>query len=158
MSSLVSLIDLPPTLLDAVSLSVPPEMQGRSLLPLIQGQAEDWPEEIFVQISEAEVGRAIRTHRWKYGVYAPEKNGWQDPGSDCYTEEHLYDLAADPYELTDLIGLDTYRAAADDLRDRLILRMTEAGESPPTITPALPRPSGQRQPELALLQEGKKGV
>ena len=73
---LVSLIDLPPTLLDAAGLSVPEAMQGRSILPLLRGEAEaaeSWPEEMFVQISEAQVGRAVRTHRWKYGVDAPTR-------------------------------------------------------------------------------------
>ncbi len=45
---LVSLIDLPPTLLDAVGIPVPAEMQGRSLLPLLRGEWAGWPEEIFI--------------------------------------------------------------------------------------------------------------
>jgi arylsulfatase A-like enzyme len=38
--ALVELVDLAPTLLEAVGLPVPPEMQGRSLLPLLDGRAE----------------------------------------------------------------------------------------------------------------------
>ena len=53
---LVSLIDLPPTLLDAAGLKVPAEMQGRSILPLVRKQPVDWPGEMFVQISESHVG------------------------------------------------------------------------------------------------------
>ena len=44
-------------------------------MPLIQRRGEDWPEESFIQISEAQVGRAVRTARWKYGVDAPFKQG-----------------------------------------------------------------------------------
>ncbi|MGQ9699453.1 MAG: sulfatase-like hydrolase/transferase, partial [Armatimonadota bacterium] len=62
---LVSLVDLPPTLLQAAGLIVPGSMQGRSILPLRNGERDGWPEEVYIQISEAEVGRAIRTHRWK---------------------------------------------------------------------------------------------
>ena len=76
---LVSLVDLPPTLLDAGGLPVPAAMQGRSILPLLRGQAVDWPEEVFIQISESQVGRAVRTRRWKYGVDAPDKNGGATP-------------------------------------------------------------------------------
>lgn len=150
---LVSLIDLPPTLLDAAGLPVPPAMQGRSLLPLLRGQASDWPSEVFVQISESEVGRAVRTHRWKYSIYAPDRDGWRDSGSDHYTEEHLYDLQADPYELTDLIGTASLADVAAVMRERLCRRMAEAGEAVPTITPAPTRPGGQRQVGAAEAQD-----
>jgi arylsulfatase A-like enzyme len=142
---LVSLIDLPPTLLDAAGLPVPEAMQGRSLLPLTRGQAEGWPEEVFIQISESQVGRAVRTHRWKYGVNAPDKNGSRDPAADRYEEQYLYDLQADPYELTNLIGLESHREVAAVMRERLIRRMGEAGEAVATIEPAPARRSGQRR-------------
>jgi arylsulfatase A-like enzyme len=141
---LVSLIDLPPTLLDAAGLPVPPEMQGRSFLPLLRGERAGWPEEVLVQISEIQVGRAIRTHRWKYSVSAPDLDGWDNAAADRYAEEFLYDLEADPYELTNLVGLETYREVADELRERLIRRMVEAGERAPVVEPAEPRPAGER--------------
>ena len=154
MRQLVSLVDLPPTLLDAAGLPVPPEMDGRSILPILRDRAADWPEEAFIQISESQVGRAIRTARWKYSVYAPDLHGWQVGGSDRYVEEYLYDLQADPYELTNLIGVEAFRAVADDLRERLIRRMVEAGEAAPIIEPAPPRPSGQRSPVLPPYPSG----
>ena len=142
---LVSLIDLPPTRLEAAGLPVPGEMQGRSLVPLVRGSAQGWPEEVFVQISESQVGRAVRTRRWKYSVVAPGKDGGRDMASDRYVEEFLYDLEADPYELTNLIGLQSHQETAAVLRERLIRRMVEAGEQTPTIEPAPARPSGQRR-------------
>jgi arylsulfatase A-like enzyme len=142
---LVSLIDLPPTLLETAGLPVPAEMQGRSILPLVRRQGADWPEEMFVQISEAQVGRAVRTRRWKYSVTAPDKKGSQDPASDRYAEEFLYDLEADPYELANLIGLDSHQEVARVMRERLLRRMVEAGEAEPAIEPAPARPSGQRR-------------
>ncbi|NOZ27521.1 MAG: sulfatase-like hydrolase/transferase [Chloroflexi bacterium] len=142
---LVSLVDLPPTLLDAAGIAIPEHMQGRSILPLVRGEAVDWPREVFIQISESQVGRAIRTHRWKYGVTAPDRDGVRDAGSDHYVEEYLYDLEADPYELTNLIGLASHQEVAARLRERLIRRMVEIGEAPPTIEPTPARPSGQRR-------------
>lgn len=136
---LVSLIDLPPTLLDGAGIPVPDAMQGRSILPLLRGDTEaveSWPEEMFVQISEAQVGRAARTRRWKYGVDAPDKSGGKDAGSERYVEQYLYDLDADPYELTNLIGRPAWRAATKEMRERLIRRMVEAGEAAPTIEAA----------------------
>ncbi|MGC9348938.1 MAG: sulfatase-like hydrolase/transferase, partial [Anaerolineae bacterium] len=133
---LVSLVDLPPTVLDAAGIEVPASMHGRSILPLVRGEAQDWPEEVFLQISEAQVGRAIRTHRWKYCVSAPDKQGGRDPRSDHYVEESLYDLQADPYELHNLIEYDAYDEVKARLRERLLVRMEEAGEERPRIKPA----------------------
>ena len=86
----------------------------------------------------------MRTGRWKYGIDAPDKDGWADAGSDVYVEQYLYDLHSDPNELTNLVGLDSHRKLSDQLQARLIQRMVEAGEQPPTIQPAPARPGGQR--------------
>ncbi|MCL2647548.1 MAG: sulfatase-like hydrolase/transferase [Phycisphaerales bacterium] len=150
---LVSLIDFPPTLLDVAGIEIPSTMQGRSLLPLVQRRADTWPDDVFVQISESQVARAIRTSRWKYSVTAPDKNGWKDMNSTHYVEECLYDLYADPYELTNLVGYESHRPLSDILRNRLITRMLAAGESEPTITPAPPIKSGQRRVENVELNQ-----
>ena len=147
---LISLVDLPPTLLEAAGLPVPDPMQGRSLMPLLQNRtAAAWPEEVFVQISESQVARAVRTRRWKYCVEAPDLAGGQVAQADRYVESELYDLAFDPYELTNLIGLESHREAADVLRQRLLRRMVEAGEPEPEIVAAQPVPSGQRRVSAA---------
>ncbi len=130
---LVSLIDLPPTLIDAAGLPVPTAMEGRSILPLLRGERADWPDNVFVQISESQVGRAVRTGRWKYSVVAPDCGGGRESRADRYVEEFLYDLESDPYELDNLVGLTSHRAVADRLRGRLIARMVAAGEAAPTI-------------------------
>lgn len=132
---LVSLIDLPPTMLDAAGIPVPANMQGRSILPLLRGQRADWPAEVFVQISESQVARAVRTRRWKYSVIAPDKQGVTDMNSDRYTEEFLYDLQSDPDELANLIDFESHRPVADVMRQRLLRRMEQAGETVPTIAP-----------------------
>ena len=141
---LVSLVDLPPTLLEAAGLPVPASMQGRSLVPLLRGRQAVWPEDVFAQISESEVGRVLRTKRWKYGVSAPDRNPVHDPDSETYLETHLYDLEADPYELKNLAGFASHRALADELGTRLLRRMREAGERPAVIQPASARASGLR--------------
>ena len=141
---IVSLVDLPPTLLDAAGLELPEQMQGRSVAPLVSRQSSDWPQDALIQISESQVGRAVRTQRWKYGVTAPDSDGRQHASADRYVEQYLYDLQADPYELTNLVGLESHRRAADVLRERLLRLMGEAGEAPAAIDPAPPKPSRQR--------------
>jgi arylsulfatase A-like enzyme len=140
---LVSLIDLPPTLLDAAGLQVPEAMQGKSALPLAQQRDVEWPDDMFLQISESQVGRAVRTRRWKYSVSAPDKNPVQDAASDSYTEEFLYDLYSDPWELNNLIASTAHRSVKQVMRERLVRRMTEAGEKAPHIETAQEKPSGQ---------------
>lgn len=132
---LVSLIDLPPTLLDAAGIPIPETMQGSSILPLLRDPAADWQDDVFIQISESQVGRAIRTERWKYGVVAPDVDGYAVPDADVYAETYLYDLSVDPYELHNLINYESHRAVADEMRQRLLKRMVAAGESPPEIVP-----------------------
>lgn len=142
---LVSLVDLPPTLLDACGLPVPAEMQGRSVLPLVRREAPNWPQEVYVEVSESQVGRAIRSNRWKYAVKAPGQDGWAAGESKSYVEDLLYDLDADPWEQVNLIGHENFRAVADELKTRLIKRAAEAGEVGFTITEAPVVKSGQRQ-------------
>jgi arylsulfatase A-like enzyme len=140
---LVSLVDLPATLLDAAGIPVPEHFEGRSIQPLVKGEDVNWPEEVFIQISESQVGRAVRTRRWKYSLVAPNGDGWDDPHSDHYREEFLYDLHADPYELHNRIGLESHQEVAAVLRERLIRRMVAIGEREPNIEMASSKPSSQ---------------
>jgi arylsulfatase A-like enzyme len=133
---LVSLVDFAPTLLEAAGLEIPEGVQGRSMMPLIRRESVDWPDDVFIQISESQVGRAIRTKRWKYSVVAPGKDGYELPNAAHYVEEYLYDLYSDPYELRNLVGMTSHRKVADKLKERLIKRMIEAGENEPIIEPA----------------------
>lgn len=138
-TELVSLLDLPPTLLDAAGLDIPEIMQGRSLLSPVNRETVNWDEDIFIQISESQVGRSIRTHRWKYCVTAPDKNGHDHASSDVYVEEYLYDLKADPYELHNLIGAESHQEVSQVLRERLIKRIKAVENMDTTIEPAAGR-------------------
>lgn len=143
---LVSLVDVAPTLLDACGLPVPAEHMGRSILPLTRGERAEWPEEVFIQISEAQVGRAVRTRRWKYAVTAPDSaTATTTAAADNYAETELYDLLADPYELNNLIGLTSHARVTEIMRTRLLRRMADAGEPTPTLTPAPEHPGGQKR-------------
>jgi len=138
---LASLIDVPPTILDAAGLPIPSRMRGRSLAPLASGAASTgWPEEIFMQISEDHIGRALRTKRWKYEVWVPSDKRWSgcaEAASPSYREYHLYDLDRDPFEKHDLVRDPACDGVRAELRERLKKRIREAGEIEPQILPAL---------------------
>ena len=132
----VSVVDIAPSILDATENPVPDTMGGNSFMPLLRGDTEGWPDDVFVQISETVVGRAVRTRRWKYSVEAPGKNPKKDAGADKYVEKYLYDLELDPYELQNLVGHKSHRRVADRMRERLINRMVQADEREPVIEEA----------------------
>jgi arylsulfatase A-like enzyme len=134
-NELISLIDLPPTILAAGGITTPDYMAGRAIQPLATGKVRDWPEEVFVQISESHVGRAIRTRKWKYSVRARGKKGSAVKGSDIYTEDFLYDLENDPHERNNLVADLKLKAVRARLAKLLKMRMVEAGEDTPEILP-----------------------
>jgi uncharacterized sulfatase len=132
---LVSLIDLPPTVLAAGGVEPLAEMRGRPLQALVDGSAKAWRQEVFVQISESQVGRALRTRNWKYGVTAPDKQGGRDASSEAYVEQYLYDLDVDPHERDNLVGDPRYVDLRATFAETLKRRMAEAGEAVPAILP-----------------------
>lgn len=129
---MVSLVDVAPTLLDACGMAIPEDMQGRSFLPLLHGQKTE-ERDILIQISETQVGRAIRTKRWKYSVEAPDKDPIKDAGALQYTETFLYDLEHDPYELNNLIHSKAHEPVTNILAGKLKKLMEQAGEEVPEI-------------------------
>ncbi len=136
-NELASLIDLPPTVLSGGGVVPPASMQGRPLQALAAGQTEGWPENVFIQISESQTGRAIRTKRWKYSVRAPGKHDRNNGDkADTYHEDFLYDLKADPHERTNLVRDPALAGTRNDLAARLLARMRQANEAEPVILPA----------------------
>ena len=142
---LVSILDLGVTLCDAAGVDPPAGHQGRSILPLLRDRHAPWRDELFFQVSESEVGRGVRTQRWKYGVTAPGADPWNDAHAAHYVEAYLYDLEHDPYELDNLIGQENHLRVAEHLRERLLERMAEIGEPPATVGPAEARPRYQQR-------------
>ncbi|MBS3762357.1 MAG: sulfatase-like hydrolase/transferase [Planctomycetes bacterium] len=134
-SELVNLIDTPNTVMKTAGLDLPDYMRGEPLQRLVAGDSEDWRDEVFIQISESHCGRAIRTHRWKYSVRAPDTGGGA-PGSELFVEDFLYDLEADPHERNNLVDDPAYENVRAELRERLISRMEAAGEQEPEIRPS----------------------
>lgn len=147
-NNMVSLIDVLPTLLDSAGIPIPENVTGTSILGLINNTGECRSDEVLIQISETQVGRAIRTSRWKYAIAAPEKDPYADSSSESYQESELYDLDHDPYELRNLISFEGLEHIKSVLQMRLCNKMEEAGESSPSIISA----PTTRQPDGILPQ------
>ena len=130
---LVSLIDLPPTLLQIAGIEIPPEFMGKSLIEEIK--SGDERDCVFLQISESQCGRAIRTKKYKYSVKAPLVSGFLAPASPVFFEDYLYDLEKDPIEKYNLIKDPDYAEIRKELREMLIREMVNAGERKPKIFP-----------------------
>jgi arylsulfatase A-like enzyme len=100
---LVSAIDIAPTILDATGASATIPQDGRSLVPLVTGTATRWRRAVFFEWKGdgviANPFDAVQTARYEYvELYAP-----QDLGG-AVTERELYDLVADPHQLTNVAG------------------------------------------------------
>lgn len=141
---MVSLIDLPVTLLDCAGIPKPDHFAGHSLLQLVRGQVSAWPESVFMQISESQVGRAVRTESWKYAVRA-DADGWSVSSADVYYEDFLYDLRNDPYERNNLVANIDYADICKQMAALLLRHMEMAGEHKPEIYPASLMPVKMRK-------------
>ncbi len=122
---LVSLIDLPPTLLKCAGIPVPEHFMGTAVNELVNGSAKPSRDFVFIQISEGQIGRAIRTERWKYSVTAPD----DDKACDfTYREDCLYDLRNDPFEKTNLINEPECAEVIKKLKKMLLAQLKSTGE------------------------------
>ena len=88
---------------------------------------------VFIQISETQVGRAIRTKKWKYSIRAPHKIGFLHSKSKKYREDFLYDLENDIHEKYNLINDPEFSDIRAKLREKLKNKMIEVGEKIPKI-------------------------
>ena len=106
-------VDIAPTLLDLAGVEIPTSQQGRSLVPLLEGESPaDWRTDFFVEHlfehPEIPTHEGVRGERFKYARYFEQVPVY----------EELYDLLEDPLETRNLVGNPDYRAILDELRGR----------------------------------------
>jgi len=115
--AMVSHLDVYPTLCDLLSIEPPDWLQGKSMMPLIRGEAQEINDEVFADVTyhaAYEPMRCVRTKRWKYirrfgertlplmANYddSPSKDVWLRHGwpDRPVAAKQLYDLVFDPIE------------------------------------------------------------
>jgi arylsulfatase A-like enzyme len=154
-ASLVSNLDFAETFLDVAGVPVPSEMQGRSLLPLLQGETPaDWRKSFYYEYYEYPVPHHVRPH---YGVitdryklvrfYTPDVDYWE-----------LFDRSKDPLELRNVAELPEYRPVVEELKrevSRLRAELKVPAEPPQAAYGNPPAPFG---PPAKKQQAKKKQV
>ncbi len=111
--ALVQNLDLAQTFLDVAGVEAPDRMQGRSLLPHLDGEeAAGWRDSIYYEyfekgIHNVQPHQGVRTDRWKLMYF---------PGSD---EWELYDLETDPNEVRNLASDPMHAGQLDRMKSEL---------------------------------------
>ena len=135
-NELVSLMDFLPTIVELAGGTPNPRVQGRSFAPVITGSGTYQPRDaVMVQFNSTNflgVGygrsRALRTSQWKFGLFEVGS------GSGNLQDKALFDLQADPYELTNLVNDPDHATIRSQLHARLMEEM-EAVLDPLVVTP-----------------------
>ncbi len=118
---MISQLDIYPTICELLNLERPGWLTGKSMMPVIRGDAKEINDQVFGEVTyhaAYEPKRAIRTHRYKYIRHfggrttpvlpncddGPSKSLWlsYDWKNQPVVEERLYDLVFDPLEHNNL--------------------------------------------------------
>jgi arylsulfatase A-like enzyme len=111
---IVSNLDIPETLLQMAGVEVPGDMQGRSLVPLLEGTTvEDWRTSFYYHYYEKGIHNVVphegvRTPTHKL-IHFYETDEWE-----------MYDLMADPNEIRSVYGTSAHTAVQQALLEELV--------------------------------------
>ena len=124
--SLVELVDLAPTLLEAAGIAVPAAMQGRSLVPLLTGQTTTHRDSVYMEFLNANAFyepapmlTGVRTGEWKLSLSENPRSG------------ELYHFETDPDEFTNLWINSHYKDVQEQMLQLLVSRMIETTDPLP---------------------------
>jgi choline-sulfatase len=135
--ALVEFIDLFPTVAEVCGVERPDEVEGRSLLPFLEGETDTHRESVFSEYTENEEAM-VRTERYKY-IYTSGLRERQDgyatgrplPGRTRI----LFDLEKDPAEMCNKASDPEYAEVVAQLEKEMLGRFKETypteSETPP---------------------------
>jgi arylsulfatase A-like enzyme len=114
-NDMVSNLDLAETFLDMAGVKVPSDMQGRSMVPVLQGNTPaDWRKEHYYHYYEYPGYHMVKRHygisteRYKLIHYYYDIDEWE-----------MYDLQNDPQEMRNVYDDPAYTSVRADLHNRL---------------------------------------
>jgi arylsulfatase A-like enzyme len=152
---LVSVLDFAQTFIDIAKQSSPSDMQGRSLVPLCQGNVPaDWRKSHYYHYYEFPVPHRVRPH---YGVitdryklvhyYKPDVNDWE-----------LLDRQKDPQETKNFYTDPAYAETVKELHAELLRLREEFKETgePPRQAFGNKAFDGEPEPAQSPVKKGKK--
>ena len=120
LDQMIANIDVAPTIMEAMALKTPPHMDGTSFLPLARGESVPWRDHfLYVYYWEKNFPQtptifALRTPTHKYITYY-----------GLWDADELYDLRADPDEMTNRFYDPAHAPAARAMEQRLYAVMAE---------------------------------
>lgn len=124
-NDMVSNIDLPETFLEMAGVKVPEDMQGRSMVPVLNGKTPaDWRKEHYYHYYEYPGSHMVKRHygmsteRYKLIHYYYDIDEWE-----------LYDIKTDPQEMKNVYNDPAYTSVREDLHKRLSKLMEKYGDS-----------------------------
>jgi len=144
-AELISNVDMVPTILEMLGITVPNELQGHSFANLLRGKSYHARGHIFAEKTfhtAYEPQRAIRTDRYKL-IWNIEAGIVNVPGDIMHSSIfpqmiqqitvelppfELYDLQTDPLEQNNLVSDLAYAEVFQDLRQQLLQWMQETGD------------------------------
>jgi arylsulfatase A-like enzyme len=132
-------VDFAPTFLELAGVEVPSWMQGRSFVPLLGGgRPDDWQTSMYYRywmhrdgshLVPAHYGVRTLTHKLIYYYNDPMGQPGANPPSDP-PEWELYDLVADPFEVTNVIDDPAYAGVVNELRHEMRRLQLAVGDEP----------------------------
>lgn len=115
----VSQIDLAPTILDFMGQRAPAQLQGKSLRPVMRGEATLAGNDVFVEWNNGEAWRTIVSREgWKLNLCATDRSEY-------------YDLNTDPHELDNRYTDPSCRSQVELLTARIRAWQAETGDTAP---------------------------
>ena len=106
--ALAELVDIYPTLCEACQISIPSQLEGISMMPIIEQPVRMWKTAAFSQKGRS-TGNSIRTEQYRY-------TEWGNSGRNGI---ELYNYHADPNETTNIANLPENKELVAQLSERL---------------------------------------
>ena len=126
---IVSNLDFAETFCEAAGIEVPAGMQGRSLMPVLQGHTpDDWRKSFYYHYYEWPAVHNVRPH---YGVATADYKLMKVYGDMDYWE--LFDLQKDPDEMTSVYDDPAYAEIRKQMHAELQRLQKELGEPDPEV-------------------------